>query len=151
MTQEEKELLFNDLCERLPYGINVLVYVVDLDIKGIGKLNSVSTYNFLVDIEDFEPFKEYKGRLINFGGKYPLTIGEIKPFLRPMSSMTDEEKEHLQALHDIISDENYGDGYSPAAWDVISEFNDYCHVHHLDNRGLICKGLALEAPAQMYD
>ena len=75
----------------------------------------------------------------------------VKPYLRPMSSMTEEEREHLQSLHNIISDENYEDGYSPAAWETISEFNNYCHEHHLDNIGLIGKGLALEAPKNMYE
>ena len=72
------------------------------------------------------------------------------PYLRPMSSMTEEEKEKLQSLHDIISNENYGDGYSPSAWDAITEWEDYCNSRHLDYRGLIPMGLALVAPEGMY-
>ena len=68
-----------------------------------------------------------------------------------MSSMADEEKEHLQTLHNIISDENYEDGYSPAAWEAILDFNNYCREHHLDNGGLITMGLAIESPKDMYE
>lgn len=78
-------------------------------------------------------------------------IKHIKPYLRPMSSMADEEKEHLQTLHNIISDENYEDGYSPAAWEAILDFNNYCREHHLDNGGLITMGLAIESPKDMYE
>lgn len=49
--------------------------------------------------------------------------------------MTDEERDHLQSLLDIISDENYGDGFNPAAWRFIAEFVDYCKEHHLNYRG----------------
>jgi hypothetical protein len=124
MTQEERNLLVKELSSRLPY----LTYVEWND--GYALLTSDRLVAIISN---------------NFGNDWK------RPFLRSMSSMTDEEKEHLQLLHDIISDENYGDGYSPAAWGAISEFNDYCHTHHLDNRGLIGKGLALEAPEQMYD
>ena len=124
MTQEERNLLVKELSSRLPY----LTYAEWND--GYALL----TPDRLVAIISN-----------NFGNDWK------RPFLRPMSSMTDEEKEHLQVLHDIISDENYGDGYSPAAWNAISEFNDYCNAHHLDNRGLICKDLALEAPEHIYN
>ncbi len=55
--------------------------------------------------------------------------------LRPMSDMTDEERDHLQDLLDLIGDENYGDGFNPAAWDFIADFVDYCEEHHLNYRG----------------
>lgn len=128
MTQEEKELLLKVIGEQFPY--NVLA-------DGYPWIHG----------EYVDGITEY---MIKLQGTW-VNIENVKPYLRPMSSMTDEEKEHLQSLHNIISDENYEDGYSPAAWDAISEFNDYCHAHHLDNRGLIGKGLALEAPEQMYN
>ena len=129
MTQEEKQLLLIDLSARLPYGVK-LRYVEDLVVK---KESHIITLNNI-----------YLEHILNGDA-------DIKPYLRPMSSMTDEEKEHLQLLHNIISDKNYGDGYAPAAWEAISEFNVYCYEHHLDNRGLIEIGLALEAPEHMYD
>ena len=117
MTQEEKQLLLQDLCARLPYRVM---------IKSVGENKIIGLYD-LKDVDNL-----------------PL------PYLRPMSSMTEEEREHLQTLHDIISDENYGDGFSPTAWGAILDFNNYCREHHLDNGGLITLGLALEAPEGMY-
>lgn len=73
-----------------------------------------------------------------------------KPYLRPMSKMTKKEKECVQTFIDIITDENYGDGYSPSAWDAMNGFVQYCDTRHLDHRGLIFRGLALEAPDGMY-
>lgn len=120
MTQEDKQLLLKDLCTRLPYGVI---------IEGLSGPIKLSDYYSRIDIT--------KARL-------------YKPYLRPMSSMKDEEKDNLQSLHDIISNENYGDGYSPSAWNAITEWEDYCNARHLDYRGLIPIGLALEAPEGMY-
>lgn len=132
MTQEEKSLLLKELCARLPYGVKFQYIICDFCEPDV--LEDVDVKREQIITEEVSRYD----------------IEEIKPYLRPMSSMTEEEREHLQSLHDIISDENYGDGYSPAAWDTISEFNDYCHAHHLDNIGLVGKGLALEAPEGMY-
>ena len=147
MAKEEKELFLRDLCARLPYGVKCEC----LDVNTIVEYCTIECIH--KDINGGF-FVEIKDRDINGKGLATTSTNnfdDILPYLRPMSSMTDEEKEHLQSLHDIITDENYGDGYSPAAWDAISEFNDYCHAHHLDNRGLIGKGLALEAPEHTYD
>jgi hypothetical protein len=135
MAPEEKQILLVDLCARLPYGVSL-------------QLNSWEKETIKCRLTGID---EDGNLTADVPADCAFIIEDVKPYLRPMSSMTDEEKEHLQALHNIISDENYGDGYSPAAWDAISEFNDYCHAHHLDNRGLIGKGLALETPEHMYD
>lgn len=120
MTQEEKSLLIKDLCARLPYGVKLK-----------SKNGEVVT-------------------LVNPPTAIQDDCWNFKPYLRPMSSMTEEEKDNLQSLHDIISDENYGDGYSPSAWNAITEWEDYCNARHLDYRGLIPMGLALEATNDMY-
>jgi hypothetical protein len=69
-------------------------------------------------------------------------IDTVKPYLRPMSSMTKEErKEHN--LHRL------------SKWSTYAEYCanviDWCHVHHFDYCGLIPKGLAIEAPKGMYN
>ena len=63
----------------------------------------------------------------------------IKPYLRPMSSMTKEELKEFQKLRDII----------PLDW--LPFAHDWLLAHHFDYRGLIEKGLALEAPKGMYN
>ncbi len=147
MTQENKNSLLKDLCARMPYGVNVLT---DID-----KTFDSGCIGIVTKIEPYvgDKFPELKGKYLLYekGCLTPLVVDEVKPYLRPMSSMTEDEKKHLQLLHNIISDENYGDGYSPCAWDTIAEWVDYCNTHHLDYRGLIKKGLALEAPKGMYE
>lgn len=133
MTKQEKQLLLIDLCARLPYFELIVQYKgEDFNIIDIG-FERVTLVKPFMSITSGSPL-----------------IKEIKPYLRPMSSMTNEERKHLQTLHDIISDENYGDGFSPAAWEAILDFNNYCREHHLDNGGLITLGLAIEATEGMY-
>lgn len=130
-----KQLLFEELCARLPYGVKFIReawnYEWDQEMSIVETLEDIDKDGYIDNTKVY-------------------TIEDIKPYLRPMSRMTEEEREYLQTLHDIISDENYGDGFSPAAWNAILLFNNYCHKHHLDNAGLIEKGLALEALKDMY-
>ena len=129
MTKEDKQLLLKDLCARLPYGVKV-------HITDEWFYDKIEPYDRRLDCDVIKSIRE---------NQYT-----VKPYLRPMSSMTEEEKDNLQSLHDIISNENYGDGYSPSAWNAITEWEDYCNARHLDYRGLIPMGLALEAPEGMY-
>jgi len=120
MTQEEKQLLLKDLCARLPYGVIVHRY-------------SDNCYSDKCDIsidnvDDFVYFLEYSE------GE------EFKPYLRPMGSMTEEEKEELYQKTGFKVDD-YILGLSAIDW---------LNAHHFDYRSLIEKGLALEAPEGMY-
>ena len=120
ITKEDKELLLKDLCARLPYKFIIHRYCDNVDIS-------------ICDIDEFAHFLEY-------------SEGEdFKPYLRPMSSMTEEEKLHYIVLGDIKRYINPQYAY------LISEQLDYLNAHHLDYRGLIEKGLALEAPEGMYE
>ena len=70
---------------------------------------------------------------------YPLEC--IKPYLRPLDSMTEEESEYIQTQIDIAT----------SAWEAMSDFINFCYKRHLDFHHLILKGLALEAPEGMYE
>jgi len=112
MTQKEKELLIKDLCARLPYGV-----AVELDEKfGFNK----GTHVLVKELLDL------------------YCVEGMKPYLRPMSSMTEEEKIDYQAFF------NYDGVEYP------EEYVDWLNTHHFDYRGLIEKGLAIEAPNDMY-
>ena len=113
MAQEEKQLLLRDLCARLPYGLK-LRYVEDLVVK---KESHIITLN-----------NAYLEHILNGDA-------DIKPYLRPMSSMTEDEKRDL--------------GGDIHTYYTIREI-DWLNAHHFDYRGLIDKGLALEAPEGMY-
>ena len=120
MTYEDKELLLKDLCGRLPYAVKVkyaipiLLVSVRNDRDGI-KVITEGTY-----------------------GEHIYNIEDIKPYLRPLSSMTEEEKIDYQAFF------NYDGVEYP------EEYIDWLNAHHFDYRDLIEKGLALEAPEGMY-
>jgi hypothetical protein len=100
MKQEDKQLLLKDLCSRLPYEVILL------------SSNRKVTYQ-----TDGNTAAEL---LVEEGWK---------PYLRPMSSMTEEERKEY--------------------WDITSVSNhcaaiDWLNAHHFDYRGLIPKGLAIE-------
>ena len=75
-------------------------------------------------------------------------IDTIKPFIRPLSSMTkEEEKEFNEQMYKA---KPYSDGKSYNVYEVIGLDINYLNAHHLDYFGLIEKGLAIEAPTDMY-
>ena len=144
MTQENKELLLKDLSARLPYGVEVNYKEHEYDIRH-WKIDSLHTPTYSesgilidTDYEGWIHFTEYKGCGMSTGSRQ-LHLEKNLPFLRPMSSMTEEErKEYLHiTLCDVIDCE---------AWNEV----DWLNKHHFDYRGLIEKGLALEAPKDMY-
>ena len=135
MTEEEKQILIIDLCARSIYGVMC-------DRLGQAKkLLSVSPdklYCIELDNCEYTPNK-YK-------------VEDVKPYLRPLSSMTEEEKECIKYrwcydnwtdIHDFLNN------YKIDAVDA-HYFIDWLNKYHFDYRGLIEKGLALEAPEGMY-
>jgi len=127
MTQEEKDLLRKDLSARLPYG--TIVSVTDGTIKYEAYIESVSYQNIQVS-----PVSDS-----NFTAHTFYKISEIKPYLRPMSSMTEEEE--IEYIN--IDNRSYS---CPLEYAHIpaSERIDWLNAHHFDYRGLIKKGLAIE-------
>ena len=123
MTQEEKDLLLKDLCGRLCYGVKFGI--------GLGKLGKYD----LVEINT------KKGKVL-FGHGLYTDLETCRPYLRPMSSMTEEEK----GEYDVFCCEPYLGIDETTA----SNFINWLNAHHFDYRGLIEKGLALEAPEGMY-
>lgn len=133
MTQEEKQLILKDLCTRLPYRVTVHA-TIDGDNTLLG------VYNDRVFTTCEEPDKY---------NDYPVEC--IKPYLRPMSTMTEEEKKKIQALYhentqNVFKDPDKVRGYRFYDISVV----DWLNSHHFDYRGLIPMGLALEAPKDMY-
>lgn len=134
MIQEEKELLLRDLCARLPYG--VLCHINGDDTNTPRKLSRIEVdeldgilLDFWTDREDYLSIQVY--------------LSEVKPYLRPMSSMTEEEIKEFSVL---------GVGMHLFKGPLIPSYDtlDWLNAHHFDYCGLIEKGLALEAPEGMY-
>ncbi len=130
MEKSLKELLLRDLCARLPYGVKV---INTAEVNEVGELDSIMTS------------RKYKDKLF-VGVTLPddvarmVEIEMIKPYLRPMSSMTEDEKRDWWTYKQV--------GETWEAQDSLSV--DWLNKCHFDYRGLIEKGLALEAPEDMY-
>ena len=139
MTNEEKELLLKDLCTRLPYGVKCLTFDGQVAITGklcsCDELTDGSILFGLTDKTYDAPDKYYMPQAMY---KYDT----IKPYLRPMSSMTEEENTRRCAFLDDIEG---------GIEDAIPNYIDWLNSHHFDYHNLIEKGLALEAPEGMYD
>ena len=133
MVQEEKQLLLKDLCMRLPYGLKFQSYHSECGIEGKG------TFDF--EIGDDVTLSKLKDLCES---------GNNKPYLRPMSSMTDEEKEDFGVFIHIQPKRYNGYTVNCSHYYTVSEI-DWLNAHHFDYRGLIEKGLALEAPEGMYE
>lgn len=133
MTQEEKYLLLKDLCARLPYGVKASYYGVEEERETWDEIEGI-TCDGSVDI-----------------GQYILPIENIKPYLFPLSSMTDEQREELFIVvldeKVSISDCSFNDmtGYSEILTCYIMDAIGWLNAHHFDYRGLIEKGLAIDA------
>ena len=114
MIQEEKELLLKDLCARLPYKIAVEDEYGD---------------TLYLDYKDVH-FEHYVNNILE---------GNIKPYLFPLSSMTEEQKKELSSFDPFKTDEvkTLGD------WAI--RLVEFYNKHHLDYHGLIEKGLAIDA------
>lgn len=126
MTEEEKDLLLKDLCARLPY-----IPIIQIEEHDWNNLH--------IDVYD-TPFKSYYLE--------PFIIGEIeiKPYLRPMLSMTDEEIKEVTEIDKrrIIFSSRH------LTWHLDGQVIDFFNRKMLDWRGLIPAGLALEATEGMY-
>lgn len=130
MTQEQKDLLLKDLCARLPYGVKLHCSSNVMICIGPYTLNTIVLDRIFNNNTEYVPFDEFK------------------PYLFPMSSMTDEQKEFIKNkfCYDWDIDDH---PYSLWAHCIVigdaDELIDWFHKNHIDYRGLIEKGLAIDA------
>ena len=144
MTQEDKELLLKDLSARLPYGLKGTVEIevstgeysiesghllfiekeIDVELLGINKETEeieVCPLNDNIDISE-----------------YDYTIDDFIPYLRPMSSMTEEERKEYMNIDNRSYSCPMDYAHIPA-----SDRVDWLNKHHFDHRNLIPKGLGV--------
>ena len=146
MTQEDKELLLIDLCTRLPCRVMVKVN----DTQGI--MDEMDIPNERIFVSSLNPFL-YGGAKASW---FTVNGDKIYPYLRPMSSMTEEENKEAKENGCIIywdtSPEDKGllVFASPKGFDWL---NKKMFDYRKDDEGktMIEKGLALEAPEGMYN
>lgn len=137
MTKKERDLLVKDLCARLSYGVKV-AYFNDSDHKWYN-LESIDITDDEVYISTLDPY--YTNKYVN--------LRYIKPYLRPLSSMIEEEYEEFirisswdGSIEDIKQGKFYCVGYIGFDW--LYDTIDWLNKHHFDYRGLIEKGLAID-------
>ena len=142
MTQEKKQLLLKDLCSRLPYGV-----------VGLYTWKCKESYN-----------RELTGSLYD---ELELSWSntddsQFLPYLRPLSSMTENEFQSLKRYSGLIYyqlelQEFYDNSkclefyLSEIPSYVVILVFDWLNKYHFDYRGLIPMGLALEATKDMYN
>lgn len=149
MTQEDKELLLKDLCARL--NTNLVCSIYRTDDQGIGYRNEI-LYGYC-NIEGWDEF--YFGKDCGISINY---VSKIKPYLFPLSSITDKQAKEIQEIVGNSDDAciiRKTDGLElwlnsidtdPTIWlDTIFEVQDYLNKNHFDYKGLIPMGLAIDA------
>lgn len=136
MTQDEKELLLKDLSARVPYDVKIRV-----------------EYPYLKEEEWHPEILCWSDLLRLCVANTSIILEEFKPYLFPMSSMTDEQKSYLyyntkfdvDRYGDLITKFDEDDNY------LYTDLYDYLFIidwlnkNHFDYRGLIEKGLAIDA------
>lgn len=135
MNNKEKKLLIKDLSARLPYGVKFLReswnYEWDQELSVVETLEDIDKDGYINNTKVYN-------------------VQDIKPFLRPMSSMTEEEIDKLAEFHIWNDDEKIFPDCNCKLSDIVSAMN-WLNKKMFDYRGLIEKGLALEAPEGMYN
>lgn len=134
MTQEDKDLLLRDLCGRLPYGVK-MIHIADDE----------HSPNTLIGIA--KDMITLEGP----GGYECVDVEHYKPYLFPMSSMTVEQRCKVQNLlpnNCDISFKNqkitfYDEGGS-IQLDKLEMLFNFFNLYHIDYRGLIPKGSAID-------
>lgn len=131
---EQKQALLQDLCARLPYGIKC-------DIDGIMEPMTLETI-------------KYEGEMFVFGeGVYERYITQIKPYLRPMWSMTESEYNEFQKA--VMTDNGIHFGCvvqgKPKIFTLGVRALDWLNKNMFDYRGLIQMDLVLPAKDDMYN
>lgn len=134
MTTEEKQLLLKDLCARLPYGVKGLHRG---QVHELFTIDGREVNNACIQVDSYDAW---------------FSVDTFKPYLRPLSSMTEEEFKMVCSMNALTDTElrdriNFPNMFVKCY--TIETF-DLFNSHHFDYRGLIPKGLALEAKEGMY-
>ena len=144
MKFEDKKLLLKEICSRLPYGVKVGTTDNDGSLENIWE---VLWYNTFTEDLKLIHLSEDADKIAD--------ISEIRPYLFPLSSMTEEQKkEFLSVAGYEVREEDCGRHTETYYYDMVGHENnfypnsdaiDWCIKNNFDYRGLIPKGLAIDA------
>ena len=133
MTQNDKDLLIRDLCARLPYGVKV------------------EYENEIFDVEYVCPM--YEEVKLDIPETWTIDVSEVKPYLFPLSSMTEEQKKdifhngkfYIDRRNSLCRFPMYEDDYDFVTMEDCLEIFNKLNRYHFDYRGLIPMGMAIDA------
>ena len=161
MTQENKELLLKDICARLPYGIRCAGWLNITSDKDVDKVYPWVDGELMDGITDSQ---------VRIQGTW-IKIEFVRPYLRPMTSMTDKEKKDLlnyvvgkgskyfEVCDDVSITDKSSDEQDVKSFELkwinfnpntTSRYIEWLLKNHFDFCNLIPKSLALPAPEGMY-
>lgn len=146
MKREDKELLLKDLCSRLPYGVKLGFYA------------PVTNQTYICTLLGLDPQEDEPVIAKTENGNFYLAVDNVKPYLFPLSSITDEQLNELKEITDLKYDQNtlelveWTETHKTLEfwleeipqYKVIEVF-DWLNKNHFDYRCLIERGLAIDA------
>jgi hypothetical protein len=144
MTQEEKDLLLKDLCSRLPYGVKVKFKVNEVieSREEIIYNKEDGEYSYITDRKSYLTLDIIKMIFNNY-------LDDIKPYLFPLSSMTEEQEMEFKGLLSEVYDFSFRMEelleFIQSQKDIPFRFIDWLIKNNFDYRGLIPMGLAIDA------
>ena len=127
MEQKDKELLLKDLCARLPYRVKIKHITQRADA-----CQAEVSFTERLDVYTLKTMMVFKDE------DFPFFLN--KPYLFPLSSMTEEQKKEFDTTLKYLPAEEIN------FWTLNTY--DWCNKNHFDYRGLIPKGLAIDATGQ---
>lgn len=137
MTQEDKMLLIKDLSSRLPYAVHVQ------HTSGfIGTLHDITIYHKYDEndsIYDAICYTDF------FGDDDSITIEHFKPYLFPLSSITEEQHKEYRKMCELDTEILSKHPMDETPFPALYNSQDWLNENHFDYRGLIEKGLAIDA------
>ena len=148
MTQEEKELVIKDLCCRLPYNVKIKrSWIAPMTGSPEETITTFSSF----DVEVLSSSIELNGAdgfvTCEDGKTHTVRNYSCLPYLRPLSSMTEDEYNELKEIGSYYGLAPFEDIHN---WIPNYELIGWLNAHYFDYRGLIPLGLALEAKEGMY-
>ena len=128
MTQEDKNLLLKDLCARLPYGVK-MNHIADSEHS---PKTLIGVAKDMITLE-------------GLGGYECVDVEDYKPYLFPLSSMTEEQKREYDKIIYHSIELHYREYSDIVEIDLFEDLQDFYCKNHFDYRGLIERGIALDA------
>ena len=141
MTTEDKKQLLAELCARLPYGVKVHIKSLNYEFDSV----LVDVYN-----NGTECFVKVSD------SKNIYNLDEVRPYLRSMDLMSDDEKNNLNYIlnYEFYIDDDFAlcaeDDRHRIRLSLIRTYMLWIYRNHFDCQNLIDKGLAIETTAEIY-